>query len=112
MISKQEIAILRDLAERKAELAAEEKNQKRIRNWTRLNFLTWALQQTSRVYLALGTAGIPNTESGKEVNGSWPSAPALPAMRAQAPSRPIYTFWIWQPVQLSGTLSQQKALPI
>lgn len=39
MINQQEIVVLRDLSQRMAELAAEEENQKKIQNWTRLNSL-------------------------------------------------------------------------
>ena len=51
MISQQEIIILRDLAQRMAELAAEEKNQKNIENWTRLNSLDRDVQPQVLVHL-------------------------------------------------------------
>ena len=51
MPNQQEIAILRDLAKRTAELAAEEKNQESIRSWTRLNDLDRDIQPQVLVHL-------------------------------------------------------------
>jgi hypothetical protein len=39
MIPQQDVTVLRDLGKRIAELAAEESNQEKIRNWTRMNDL-------------------------------------------------------------------------
>jgi hypothetical protein len=51
MPNQQEIAILRDMAKHIAELAAEERNQESVHNWTRLNALHGDVQPQVLVHL-------------------------------------------------------------
>ena len=51
MTTQQEITILRDLAKHTAELAAEERNQERIHNWTQLNALDRSVRPQVLVHL-------------------------------------------------------------